>query len=1019
MNSSSRAWSKVPAAIAGVLIAIAFSVPTTVSSQGFGQNKVQFDKFNFQVLKTQHFDIYYYPAEETAARTAARMAERWYSRLSRLLTHELTGRQPLILYASHPHFQQTNVIDSMIGEGTGGVTEGLQRRITLPLGATLELSDHVIGHELVHAFQYDILGPAVGAVPLWFIEGMAEYLAVGPRDPLTAMWLRDAAITGKLPGIDDLDDPDYFPYRWGQALWAYLAGRWGDSIVSTSLKNIVIPGGRGGEDPIDVIEAATGMDEKSLSSAWHAAIREMADVPATRTTARPTSLGPNVIGGTDSRGGTMNIAPALSPDGTKIAFLSEKGQLSIDLYVAETVERRNVKKVLSTTVDPHFQSLQFLMSAGTWHPTQPELAIGAVRKGQAILAIIDTDRGGIDREIRFDDIDEIFQPAWSPDGNRIAFSGQAGGVTDLYVYDVQSGRTDRLTNDEFADLQPAWSPDGRTLVFVTDRFTTRLDNLTFGDYRLAIATPGGGAAGIQAINFNLAGNTTNPHFLQDGRTVVFLSDATGRPEVYSLDRDSGRVSRVAGAMTGVAGITALSPALSVSSKSSKVAYTVFRDRGYDIHVTNWDEITPTAPATGRDLAVLPPASRQSSDVASLIANPTAGLPAATTFTTEPYKARMSLVGVGQQVGVATTSAFGSYVSGGIAFTFSDVLGNHLLGTSFGVNGGLRDISAQALYVDRRSRWNWGVFGDRVPFLTGSVAGGFVEQGGDVFFVQEINRIRQTYQQVGLFTAYPFSRAMRAEFTVSGQHIGFDREIETVIFDALTGSVLSEDTTRLPSPSSIRLAGAGGALVYDTSIFGATGPILGQRWRFDVQPTFGDLRMMNVALDYRPYAMPFRPVTFAARLMHIGRYGDSAEDSRLTPLFLGYPDVVRGYHINSFDEGECEPTPTGSCAAFDRLLGSRIVVGNFEVRAPLVGLFKGRLDYGAVPVDIFGFADAGTAWLRGESPTFAGGTRGWVTSAGFGARVNVFGFAVAEFNMVRPLNRPGRGWMYVFNLRPGW
>jgi hypothetical protein len=446
---------------------------------------------------------------------------------------------------------------------------------------------------------------------------------------------------------------------------------------------------------------------------------------------------------------------------------------------------------------------------------------------------------------------------------------------------------------------------------------------------------------------------------------------------------------------------------------------VFRDRGYDIHVTNWDEITPTAPATGRDLAVLPPASRQSSDVASLIANPTAGLPAATTFTTEPYKARMSLVGVGQQVGVATTSAFGSYVSGGIAFTFSDVLGNHLLGTSFGVNGGLRDISAQALYVDRRSRWNWGVFGDRVPFLTGSVAGGFVEQGGDVFFVQEINRIRQTYQQVGLFTAYPFSRAMRAEFTVSGQHIGFDREIETVIFDALTGSVLSEDNTRLPSPSSIRLAGAGGALVYDTSIFGATGPILGQRWRFDVQPTFGDLRMMNVALDYRPYAMPFRPVTFAARLMHIGRYGDSAEDSRLTPLFLGYPDVVRGYHINSFDEGECEPTPTGSCAAFDRLLGSRIVVGNFEVRAPLVGLFKGRLDYGAVPVDIFGFADAGTAWLRGESPTFAGGTRGWVTSAGFGARVNVFGFAVAEFNMVRPLNRPGRGWMYVFNLRPGW
>jgi hypothetical protein len=148
--------SKLRACAAALLIALAITWPTLASAQYFGKNKVQFDRFQFQVLTTQHFDIYYYPAEETAARMAGRMAERWYARLSRLLTHELTGRQPLILYASHPHFAQTNVVDSMIGEGTGGVTEGLRRRITLPLGATLAESDHVIGHELVHAFQYDI-----------------------------------------------------------------------------------------------------------------------------------------------------------------------------------------------------------------------------------------------------------------------------------------------------------------------------------------------------------------------------------------------------------------------------------------------------------------------------------------------------------------------------------------------------------------------------------------------------------------------------------------------------------------------------------------------------------------------------------------------------------------------------------------------------------------------------------------------------------------------------------------------
>src|SRR3989337_1362800 len=98
--------------------------PVAVSAQGdyFGQNKVQYRDFDFKVLKTEHFDIYYYPEEEAAVRMAARMAERWYGRISKLLNHELRGRQPLILYASGPHFRQTNTIQGGIGEGTGGVT---------------------------------------------------------------------------------------------------------------------------------------------------------------------------------------------------------------------------------------------------------------------------------------------------------------------------------------------------------------------------------------------------------------------------------------------------------------------------------------------------------------------------------------------------------------------------------------------------------------------------------------------------------------------------------------------------------------------------------------------------------------------------------------------------------------------------------------------------------------------------------------------------------------------------------
>src|SRR5688572_11029144 len=169
--------------VLSAIIALVLGIVTAAEAQYFGRNKVLYEKFDFKVLATEHFDIYFYPEEEAAVQLAARMAERWYARLSKVLRHELTGRQPLILYAAHPHFQQTNALSGEVGEGTGGVTEMFKRRIVLPFAGGMAETDHVLGHELVHAFQFDMatardaqgrqVGPAVMMLPLWFIEGMA------------------------------------------------------------------------------------------------------------------------------------------------------------------------------------------------------------------------------------------------------------------------------------------------------------------------------------------------------------------------------------------------------------------------------------------------------------------------------------------------------------------------------------------------------------------------------------------------------------------------------------------------------------------------------------------------------------------------------------------------------------------------------------------------------------------------------------------------------------------------------
>src|SRR5204863_4054332 len=150
-----------------------------------------------------------------------------------------------------------------------------KRRIVLPLAASLAETDHVIGHELVHAFQYDLhrggeTNPFDSGtqLPLWFIEGMAEYFSLGPHDPHTAMWLRDAARIKKLPTIAKLDNPKYFPYRFGQAFWAYVAARYGENAVAQAMK---AASGRGAQAP-QVLASTLGMSADSLSRDWQESI---------------------------------------------------------------------------------------------------------------------------------------------------------------------------------------------------------------------------------------------------------------------------------------------------------------------------------------------------------------------------------------------------------------------------------------------------------------------------------------------------------------------------------------------------------------------------------------------------------------------------------------------------------------------------------------------------------------------------------------------------------------------------
>ena len=1024
-----------------VLGALLLSASRSSAQYNFGRNAVQYRDFHFRVLKTQHFDIYFYDKEEGMAAQAGRMAERWYTRISGILRHQLNGRQPLILYADHPDFEQTNVLGEQPGEGTGGVTESLKRRIVLPMGASLYETDHVIGHELTHAFQYDITGVGRGnmatglnRVPLWFIEGMAEYVSLGPVDPNTTMWMRDAVRIGKLPSFRQLDDPRYFPYRWGQSFWAYLGGTYGDDIVGAALR----AAGRTGNVQ-GALEQMTHRPVDSLVADWHRALTEAAQPVAVATgVTLPTGkqqyqqarqVAVSTPGAklliNSSREQAYNIAPALSPDGKRMAYFSDAGLFSIDMYLADAETGKTIRKLVSATRDPHLESMQFINSAGAWSADGSQFVFGAVVTGQAALRIVKGSNGDLVKEIKLPSLGEIFNPTWSPDGKRIAFSAQVGGVTDLFIYDLDGGQLERLTDDPYADLEPAWSPDGQKIAFVTDRFTTSLDSLAYGPYEMALTEPRRGAQ-ITRLPHLEGAKHINPQWSGDGREIYFMSDPGGLTNVFRLTLADGSITQVTNVFTGISGITSLSPALSVAQKTPRAVFSVYTGGGYaiqaidDIHTLEGGPVTPLP----KSAAMLPPLDRSGvgTGIGATIQNPAPGLVSADALSlasaVKAYHPKLSLDFVSQPSLAVAVDRFGTYVGGGITLYWSDMLGDHNLVTMAQVNGRISDFAALVAYVNRKKRLNWSVGAQQIPYIIGGFGGGCDLSGN---CVEEVERLKTTSRDISGIVAYPFNRSDRIEASAGFEQISFAHEIRFTCFDPF-GNVTCDSTQHLPVPGALNMIQTTAALVHDNSFYGATGPILGSRWRLEADPTFGNLRFITAIADYRKYIMPVRPFTIAARVLHIGRYGRDADDQRMYPLFIGYPSLVRGYDIGSFGNGEeCVPSATSPCPIFDQLLGSRVLVGNAELRFPPFGLLGiGSGYYGFLPVEAGIFYDAGVAWTGTEgAQLFGNGPRKLVRSAGMSLRMNLFGYAIGQMDIVHPFDRPQKNWMVRLSITEGF
>jgi len=983
------------------------SFPVLLWGQYFERNKVQYGAIDFSVLKTEHFQIYHYPQGAPAVVDAARILEAAYTHHADVFGYGIKGLQKVILYDSFVDFEQTNVIPGIVSLGEGGVTESLMHRIVLPLTGTYSENAHVLAHELVHAFQFEKLSPlgvfaaASQPLPLWFIEGQAEYLSLGPDDPLTDMWMRDAYLNKDIPSIDDLFSKQnkYFPYRFGDAVWYWIDRGWGKTGIRGFFNDSVDKG------IPSAVQSALGVKTMADFSARWKGDFAITYSPKVEGRTLPKDIG-RTLPGLNSG---FNLSPVISPDGKYIAVFSLRNLFGLDLYLADAKTGKVLKNLAGSDSDARYDVLNFIDSAGTWSPDSRSFAFVVERGGQNAVVLVEVPSGTIKQIIPLVGIKGAAGLAWSPDGSRIALSATKEALRDIYLLDLSDGALERLTTGWHTKLQPAWSPDGKALAFATDEGAhTDLATLTFRSMNIGLLDME--SRQTQIISVMDGAKHINPLFAPDGRNLYFIADTDGYSDLYRYDFASQQFFRVTHLATGISGLTILSPCLSIARASGDLIMTVFNNRKYEVHALALDQAHGELVAYAN--AIVAPTSPV--HIAAGQTEPIPSLPNTSFGQYSPAFALLNISQVGVGLGV---SPFGTSVGGAAAVSFADVLGNDEFDSAIQASGTLDSIGAQFDYLDRSNHINWGVEVAHIPqeFFT-SLPATLLPSGVDTGIEQQV--IFQ--EEADLIAQYPVTINRRWEATFG--YTLYWWEGTAPIYYYQDGVLVETGQVSFATPPPLSLAHTGLAYVGDYSFFGFTSPIRGSRYRFELDGDVGTTFFVTALGDFREYLF-LNPLTIAFRALSVGRYFGGADNPTLTQFYLGEPDLVRGYEYYSIVANEGAGT-TGNIPQLTRLFGSKLAVVNLELRIPVLGNNQfGLFNFPYLATELVGFFDGGMAWTETDYPTLEISQDQYaripVFSAGGAVRVNLLGAFVIEVYWAWPFERENIGGSWGFVLESGW
>jgi hypothetical protein len=998
--TSGRRSVRLAVAVVAAVAALAAAVPA--HAQYFGQNKVQYRQYDWRSIESDHFQVYFYPELDSLARRVLDLAEKTNATLATMMGHQLTRRVPIILYGSHNDFAQTNVTPELIDAGTGGFTELLRNRVVLPFMGPYEDLRHVVVHELVHAYMFDMLyGGAAGAmlarqsfyqVPLWFAEGLAEYVSLG-MESNAEMFLRDGTISGYLPPLTY--SGGYIVYKQGQSAISYLVERFGEDRLRDLLQRM-----RQMRSFERAFQRSLGVPVDRFDEQWRVWLRKRY-WPTVASKEDPERFARRL---TDHRRDQsyLNTAPSVSPAGDRVAFVSDRRQYT-DVYVMSAFDGKILRRVIRGERNVQFEAIPSFRTALAWSPKGDELALVAKSGGYDVLYVISAENGKIRRRIDLG-CPAMSYPAWSPVSDSIAVVGVKGDRADIYVIDRGTGKSARLTNDTYDEMELTWRPDGSGITFSSDR----LAPVVLHPLR---REKGYGAYGIFGIDLatrevsrvlDTHGEDHSPAWSADGAKLAFISDRGGTPNIYLFDTKDGTITQLTDVQGGVTSLT-------WSRQHDRLVFAAYNRGGVDVFAVRealgldpvLDRLRTKAPqsvvsrqeaeeATHDSIIVAPSRGALAGSWPDTLSRPDSTLMGrgeiarrgfvgdslggvtrnavdshwsmggppqgwAPPDTARPLPTRTPLVDAGGPFAVSDSvlaqkpekyrghlsadyAGAGFYAStlgviGQSQFAFSDFLGNHNLYFATDVfSDNLAETNALMVYSYLPRRWDFstGIFHFKNYYSSEVTPLG--EQLGTPRLFSERN-----YGAL-LSAAYPFDRFHRLE-------LGYTQMfVEREFFREDENGIIFADGKQYRSVSSPSIS-----LVGDNTLFGYYGPVNGQRYNIGFSPSFA----------WFPKALAYRTVTADVR-----RYWDLTRGHTIATRLLG--GVSGGTDPQSFEIGGF--STVRGYKDFS-ILGSRIAIANLEYRFPFIqqlGLV------GPVPLGLFnlrgaGFVDLGMAWNEGESP----------------------------------------------------